>query len=46
MFKSDFRRTLAAIACTILFSTTCVLSAVAPAQAGAATTEMAARPQA
>ena len=47
MFKSDIGRTIAAIACTILFSTTCVLSAVGPAQAGAGTaTETTARPQA
>ena len=47
MFKSEIGRTVAAIACTILFSTTCVLSAVAPAQAGAtAATEMTARAQA
>jgi hypothetical protein len=47
MFKSDIGRTVAAIVCTILFSTTCVLSAVGPAQAGAgAATEMAAHAQA
>jgi len=36
MIKSDTGRTLAAIACTIVFSATCVLSAVGPAQAGGA----------
>ena len=36
MFKSDIGRTVATIACTIVFSATCVLSAVGPAQAGAA----------
>ena len=36
MINSDIGRTLAAIACTIVFSATCVLSAVGPAQAGAA----------
>ena len=34
MFKSDIGRTVATVACTIVFSATCVLSAVGPAQAG------------
>lgn len=32
--SSELRRTVAAIACTIVLSATCVLSAVAPAEAG------------
>ena len=43
MFNSDFGRTLAAIACTIVFSATCVVGAVAPAQAGSAAPAMAVR---
>ena len=41
-------RKLAALACTIVFSATCVLSAILPAQSGANSlvAEMAARPQA
>ena len=35
MFKTDFARTLAAMACTVVMSATCVLGAVGPAQAGA-----------
>ena len=31
MFKTDFARTVAAAFCTIVFSATCVLGAVAPA---------------
>ncbi len=48
MFNSDIGRKLAALACTVVFSTTCVLSAVLPAQSGpnSLTAEMAARPQA
>ena len=34
MFNTQLGRTLAAIACTIVFSATAVLSAVGPAQAG------------
>lgn len=34
MFSSfEFRKTASAILCTVLFSTTCVLSAVGPARA-------------
>jgi|CoawatStandDraft_6_1074263.scaffolds.fasta_scaffold401062_1 hypothetical protein len=36
MINSDIGRTLTAIVCTLVFSATCVLSAVGPAQAGAA----------
>ncbi|MDE0877345.1 MAG: hypothetical protein OSB00_01590 [Sphingomonas bacterium] len=45
MGNSNFGRTLATILCTIVFSATCVLSAVGPAQAGApaAASETAAR---
>ena len=32
---NDFRRTIAAIACTALFSTLCIVGAVGPAQASA-----------
>ncbi len=48
MFNSDFGRTVAAIACSIVLSATCVLGAVAPAHVDARTqvAEMAARPQA
>jgi hypothetical protein len=48
MFNSDIGRKLAALACTIVFSATCVLSAVLPAQSGANSlvAELAARPQA
>jgi hypothetical protein len=39
MFKStEIGRTLAAIACTLVFSTICVVGAVGPAQAGSAHT--------
>ena len=34
MAKFDITRTLAAIACALVMSTACVLSAVGPAQAG------------
>lgn len=34
MFKTDIGRTIAAVACTIVMSTACVLGAVAPAQPG------------
>ena len=34
MFNSQISRTIAAVACTVVFSATCVLGAVAPAQAG------------
>ena len=34
MFKSEFARKLAAIACTVLFSATCVAGAVGPATGG------------
>jgi hypothetical protein len=34
MFKSDFTRTVAAVICTVVMSTTCILGAVAPANAG------------
>ena len=44
MFKSDIGRTLAAIACTIVFSATCVAGAIGPATGqGAATVASAAR---
>ena len=45
MFKSDLGRTLAAIACTLVFSATFVAGAVAPAAAGPgnATSAMAVR---
>ena len=33
MTKSDFTRTVAALFCTVVMSATCVLGAVAPAQA-------------
>ena len=37
MFKStEIGRAIAAIACTLVFSTLCVVGAVGPAQAGAA----------
>jgi|GEM_PF-1586543 len=36
MFNSDIGRTIAAIACTIVFSATCVLGAVGPAGVGGA----------
>jgi len=36
MFKTDIVRTVAAIACTVVMSATCVLGAVGPAQPGAA----------
>ena len=35
MFKFDLTRTLAAMACTVVMSATCILGAVGPAQAGA-----------
>jgi len=41
MLKFDITRTLAAIACTVVMSTACVLSAVGPAQAGTATAAVA-----
>ena len=34
MFKSEIARKLAAIACTVLFSATCVAGAVGPATGG------------
>ena len=37
MTRNDLGRTIAAIACTIVMSATCVLGAVGPAQAGGAT---------
>jgi hypothetical protein len=47
MFKSEIGRTLAAIACTLVLSATCVAGAVAPATAGTtATPAMALRLQA
>ncbi|WP_267395998.1 MULTISPECIES: hypothetical protein [unclassified Sphingomonas] len=47
MFKSDLGRTVAAIACTLVFSATCVAGAVGPATAGTkATPAMALRLQA
>jgi len=48
MFNSDIGRKFAALVCTIVFSATCVLSAVLPAQAGqnSVVAEMVARPQA
>ena len=42
MFKNDFTRTVAAIACSVVMSATCVLSAVGPAQAGIAEATVAA----
>jgi hypothetical protein len=33
MIKTDIARTVAAVLCTIVFSTTCVLGAVGPATA-------------
>ena len=39
MFSNfDLRKTASAIVCTVLFSTTCVLSAVGPARASEAST--------
>ena len=38
MTKTDLGRTLAAIACTLVMSATCVIGAVGPAQAGGAAT--------
>jgi hypothetical protein len=45
MFKSDLIRTVAAVACTIVFSATTVIAAVGPAQpeAGRSAVAMAAR---
>ncbi|MGR6328186.1 hypothetical protein ACU5AX_03885 [Sphingomonas sp. XXL09] len=43
MFKSDIGRTIAAIACTIVFSATCVAGAVGPAATHHAATVSAAR---
>ncbi len=43
MFKSDIGRTIAAIACTIVFSATCVAGAVGPAATHNAATVSAAR---
>lgn len=34
MTTNDFRRTVAALFCTLVMSATCILGAVAPAQAG------------
>ena len=42
MIKTDIGRTVAAIACTLVMSTACVLSAVGPAQANGAKTVAAA----
>ena len=36
MTKTDFARTLAAVACTLVMSGTCLLGAVGPAQASSA----------
>ena len=36
MTKTDFSRTVAAIACTVVMSATCLFAAVGPAQAGSA----------
>jgi hypothetical protein len=41
MAKFDVTRTLAAIACTLVMSTACVLSAVGPAQAGSGSVALA-----
>ncbi len=38
MTKTDLGRTIAAIACTLVMSATCIVAAIGPAQAGAATT--------
>ena len=42
--NSKFSQTFTAIVCTILFSATCVLSAVGPAQAKAGTPSPVVRP--
>ena len=38
MTKSDLGRTVAALACTLVMSAACLISAVGPAAAGGATT--------
>ena len=38
MTRNDLGRTIAAIACTLVMSATCVIGAVGPANAGGATT--------
>ena len=43
MTKSDLGRTLAAIACTIVMSATCLVGAVGPAAAGSASSTTALR---
>ena len=37
MFTTNFRRQAAAIVCTVLMSSACILGAVGPAQSNAAT---------